>query len=275
MKMYLPAMTVLEITGAMPVQPFQDEDDFTEQCEPVGTSVCLANNEKRTMKARILIVDDEPNVRLMYRMALESSGFEVFEADSGTKALNQCMTRRHDVALLDLRMPGGMDGLELLHEMANLNIPTPVVMITAHGDVPNAVSAMKLGAIDFLQKPVLPDELRHIVRDVLIRHEPEEDGEETHDLESCLRRAKKAINLRDFDTARSELINALDLDPGSPQALNLVKVMLEMRGECNQTETGRAPAVEAVKTPAPWTFRRIFNLFRSGSGKEPSDTETL
>src|ERR1700677_4707266 len=131
MKMYLPAMTVLEITGAMPVQPFQDEDDFTEQCEPAGTSAWPASNEKRTMNARILVVDDEPNVRLMYRMALESCAFDVFEADSGASALDQCMARRHDVAVLDLRMPGGMDGLELLHEMANLNIPTPVVMITA------------------------------------------------------------------------------------------------------------------------------------------------
>ena len=183
------------------------------------------------MKARILIVDDEPNVRLMFRSALESIGCEVFEADSGAKAIDQCLARNHNLVLLDLRMPGGMDGLELLQEMVNRKIQTPVIIITAHGDIPNAVSAMKLGAIDFLKKPILPEELRNVVKDVLIRHKPEEVAENADDLNNCLRRAKRAINLRDFETAKRELINALEINPDSPQAINLVRVMLEMRNE--------------------------------------------
>ena len=188
-------------------------------------------NETHAMKARILIVDDEPNVRLMFRSALESIGCEVFEADSGAKAIDQCLARNHNLVLLDLRMPGGMDGLELLQEMVNRKIQTPVIIITAHGDIPNAVSAMKLGAIDFLKKPILPEELRNVVKDVLIRHTPEEVAENADDLNNCLRRAKRAINLRDFETAKRELINALEINPDSPQAINLVRVMLEMRNE--------------------------------------------
>ena len=190
-----------------------------------------ATNENHAMKARILIVDDEPNVRLMFRSALESIGCEVFEADSGAKAIDQCLARNHNLVLLDLRMPGGMDGLELLQEMVNRKIQTPVIIITAHGDIPNAVSAMKLGAIDFLKKPILPEELRNVVKDVLIRHKPEEVAENADDLNNCLRRAKRAINLRDFETAKRELINALEINPDSPQAINLVRVMLEMRNE--------------------------------------------
>ena len=239
--------------------------------------VSVATNERPPMNAKVLIVDDEPNVRLMYRFALEGRGYEIYEADSGAKALDQCMEREHDVAVLDLRMPGGMDGLELLQEMVNLKIRTPVVMISAHGDVPNVVSAMKLGAIDFLQKPILPGELRNVVRDVLIRHEPEEAGKEAHDLDDCLRRAKRAINLRDFDTAKSELIKALEIDSDSRQAMNLVGVMLEMREEDDQSRSGQATAADNVDTTsvsARWNMRRIFSLFHSGPGKGSSDTET-
>ena len=197
------------------------------------------------MNAKILIVDDEANVRLMYRSSLESAGYEIHEADSGAKALEECMARRHDVAILDLRMPGGMDGLELLRKMQELNINTPAVFITAFADVPNAVNAMKLGAIDFLQKPILPDQLREIVKDILVRHEPEDRPAEKRDYEYYLRCAKRAINLRDFTAANKHLVKALDIDPRSRQAINLVGVMLEMRQE---HEHG-APARENEPTP--------------------------
>lgn len=270
MKMYSRPVPVPQKTAATPARRFQSEDVFSKVWEVAGARPSL--NERPPMNAKVLIVDDEPNVRLMYRFALEGNGYEIYEADSAAKALDECKERRHDVALLDLRMPGGMDGLELLQEMVNLKIRTPVIMISAHGDVPNVVAAMKLGAIDFLQKPTLPGELRNLVRDVLIRHAPEEDGTETHDLDDCLRRAKRAINLLDFDTAKSELIKALELDPDSRQAISLVGVMLEMREEHDE-----ATADNTEKTPAHarWNVRRIFSLFHTGSKKESSDTETL
>ena len=270
MKMYPRPVPVSQKTGTTPARRFQSEDVFSGSWEVTGTRASLTN-ERPPMNAKILIVDDEPNVRMMYRFALEGSGYEVYEADSAANALDQCKARQHDVALLDLRMPGGMDGLELLQEMVNLKIRTPVIMISAHGEVPNVVAAMKLGAIDFLQKPTLPGELRNIVRDVLVRHEPEEAGEEKHDLDDCLRRAKRAINLLDFDTAKSELIKALELDPDSRQAISLVGVMLEMREE-HDPET--ADETEKTSGPTRWNMRRIFSLFHAGSREEPSDTET-
>ena len=249
MKMYSRSVPVLPRTGVAPVRRFQSEDDFCGQRVPAGTCVSLATNERLPMNPKVLIVDDDSNIRMMYRFALEGSGYEVYEADSGAKALDECKARQHDVALLDLRMPGGMDGLELLQEMVSLKIRTPVIMISAHGDVPNVVSAMKLGAIDFLQKPILPGELRSIVRDVLVRHEPEEAGKETHSLDDCLRCAKRAINLRDFDTAKSELIQALEIDSDSRQAMNLVGVMLEMREEDDQSRSAQATADNDTETP--------------------------
>jgi DNA-binding NtrC family response regulator len=121
------------------------------------------------MKASILIVDDEPNVRLTYRTALETEGLEVHEASDGLVALNAMSERQFDLAILDMRMPE-VSGLELLERMRRQEIQTPVVIVTAYGDVPHAVRAMKLGAIDFLEKPLTPETLRAMVAEILRRH---------------------------------------------------------------------------------------------------------
>jgi FixJ family two-component response regulator len=226
------------------------------------------------MDANILIVDDERNVRLMYRAALDSM-FKVDEAESGAKALEMFMSHRYDVAILDLRMPG-MTGLELLEKMNQLSINTPVVIVTAYADVPNAVNAMKCGAIDFLQKPVTPDQLRTIVKDILVRHDHEDrKSPEAHDFEYFLRCAKRAINLRDFSAARRNLVSALELNPDSPQALNLAGVMFEMREEFDQARRyyGRAIKVSKNFEPAQANMRRIYELFHFGSSEEPCNLE--
>ncbi|HWE39672.1 MAG TPA: response regulator, partial [Isosphaeraceae bacterium] len=104
---------------------------------------------------RVLIVDDEPNVRLVFRTALESAGYAVAEVDDGPEALAWLAKARADVVLLDIQMPlmGGMDVLRGLRDAGN---DVPVVIITAHGSIPDAVAAIKLGAIDFLSKPLTP-----------------------------------------------------------------------------------------------------------------------
>jgi FixJ family two-component response regulator len=224
--------------------------------------------------ASILVVDDERNVRLMYRAALDSM-FHVDEADSAAKALEMFAAHRYDVGILDLRMPE-MTGLELLEQMNNAGINTPVVFITAYADVPNAVNAMKFGAIDFLQKPITPDQLRAIVKDVLIRHSREErKSPETRDFEYYLRCAKRAINLRDFGAARRNLVSALEINPDSPQALNLAGVMFEMREEYDQARRyyGRAIKLSKNFEPAQANMRRIFELFHFGSSEEPYNLE--
>jgi FixJ family two-component response regulator len=226
------------------------------------------------MDASILIVDDERNVRLMYRAALDSL-FDVDEAESASDALEMFRDHRYDVAILDLRMPE-MTGLELLERMNEADIKTPVVFITAYADVPNAVNAMKCGAIDFLQKPITPVQLRAVVKDVLVRHSQEErKSPEPHDFEYFLRCAKRAINLRDFAAARSNLVSALEINPDSPQALNLAGVMFEMREEFDQAKRyyGRAIKVSKDFEPAQANMRRIYELFHFGSSKEPFNLE--
>jgi len=188
------------------------------------------SNSQMKMSTPILIVDDEPNIRMMYRAALSGLGYDIFEAASAELALQQFRTRNYDVAILDLKMPG-MDGLELLAKMHELGILTPVAFISAYGDVPNAVRAMELGAIDFLPKPPTPEQLRDVVHDILLRHSAPLNLEAIRDCDYYLRSAKRAINLRDFTKANKHLIKALDINPASKQAINLVGVMLEMRQE--------------------------------------------
>ncbi len=114
---------------------------------------------------RILVVDDEPNVRLVFRTALESTGFLVTEAADGDAALVQLGKIPIDLILLDLKMPV-MNGMETLERLRTAGDETPVVVVTAHGSVPDAVAAMKLGAVDFLPKPVSPVTLRAVVASV-------------------------------------------------------------------------------------------------------------
>jgi DNA-binding NtrC family response regulator len=196
----------------------------------IPTAAGHFNSPKTPMSTSILIVDDEPNVRLMYRASLSGLGYDLHEAASAEAALEQFRTQKFDAAILDLRMPG-MNGLELLEKMHQVGIQTPVAFITAYGDEPNAVRAMGLGAIDFLSKPPTPDQLRDVVKDILLRHSPEFSSKADRDSDYYVRCAKRAINLRDFPAASKNLIKALDLNAGSKQAINLIGVMIEMREE--------------------------------------------
>jgi len=195
----------------------------------------------KSRTAHILIVDDEPNVRLVFRTALESSGYRVSSAEDGEKALLWLESTPIDLVLLDLQMPGvgGMEVLEGLRETGN---DVPVVIVTAHGSVPDAVQAMKLGAIDFLAKPLSPDTLRAVVAEVLARHAA--DKPETSPRPSApepvtvvsqfianLSRAKRALNQRWFDEAEVYLKQAIALDGNSAEAHNLMGVLHECRNE--------------------------------------------
>jgi tetratricopeptide (TPR) repeat protein len=135
---------------------------------------------------------------------------------------------------------------------------------------------MKFGAIDFLQKPITPDQLRAVVKDVLVRHSLEErESPGPHDFDYFLRCAKRAINLRDFAAARRSLVSALEINQDSPQALNLAGVMFEMREEYDQARRyyGRAIKVGKDFEPAQANMRRLYELFHFGSSQEPFNLE--
>ncbi len=110
----------------------------------------------------ILIVDDEPLIRLSMGDALQASGYEVTAAATGPEGLEAFNRRPVEMLITDLRLPG-MSGLDLLRAAKERSSKTEVIMITAHGSVETAVGAMKLGAYDYLTKPFQMDELLLIV----------------------------------------------------------------------------------------------------------------
>src|SRR5208282_5122957 len=201
------------------------------------------------MSSRILIVDDEPNVRLNYRITLELEGYEVFEAGSAALALEELLQRSFAIAILDMRMPA-MDGLQLLAKMREVGITVPAMIVTAYSDVPHAVKAMKLGAIDFLQKPLRPEDFRSIVADIFKRHAPQDDRPaETFSAQSVA--AKRCLNLRAFAKARVHLVKALELNAKSAEAFNLAGVLAEITEDYDKAKKYYGQAIKLDKNYEP------------------------
>ena len=96
-----------------------------------------------TPQSTVLVIDDEPAHRLMVRVVLGDAGFRVLEADNGSSGLATLRARPVDVVLLDMRMPG-MSGLDVLQKMHEEGMTTPVIMLTAFGNVSSAVESMKI-----------------------------------------------------------------------------------------------------------------------------------
>jgi DNA-binding response OmpR family regulator len=221
------------------------------------------------MNKRILIVDDETNVRLNFRTTLETEGYEVFAVCSGEEAVQSLAEHTFALAILDIRMPG-MDGLELLAKMRENGIKVPAMIVTAYSDVPNAVKAMKLGAIDFLQKPLRPEDLRSIVTEILKRHNGQ-DEPSTETFSAHIVAAKRCLNLRAFAKARLHLVKALELNSKSAEAFNLAGVLAEVLEDYDKAKKfyGQAIKLDKRYEPAQQNMRRLFEVDHFGSSKEP------
>lgn len=118
------------------------------------------------MTHRVLIADDEKNMRWVLSQALEAEGYEVAEACDGKEALSAVADQEPDILILDHKMPAP-DGMEVLRRIRAKGHQFPVIMLTAHGNVQTAVEAMKAGASEYLTKPFDLDELRLSIAKVL------------------------------------------------------------------------------------------------------------
>ncbi len=115
---------------------------------------------------KILVVDDDTTFLLMLKSFLEKKGFEVQTESTAEKGISVLQKQNFDLILSDYRMPG-MDGIEMLSHIHAEGIFTPLILLTSYGDIKLAVKAMKLGASDYLTKPVNPEELLELVKSVL------------------------------------------------------------------------------------------------------------
>jgi len=121
----------------------------------------------------ILIVDDEPIVRESIKDWLKDAGYQVATAESGEQALEMIEKQDFSVMVLDIRLPG-KTGMTVLKEVKALKPEIKSIVITAYPSAELATEAMKLGAIDYLIKPIAPDDLERLIRETLLKYESEQ-----------------------------------------------------------------------------------------------------
>ena len=196
---------------------------------------------------RVLIVDDERNIRLTLKGALEAIGLEVDAVFQGEEALQKLTEKTYTVMILDLRLPG-MDGLAVLRQVAERYTGLRVIIITAYGTVEAVIDAMKLGAVDFLQKPFEPQEVREIVGRVLALPE---GGPTAFTYENYLDLARKSIAAKKFSAAFVYAHKAVFVNPRRPEAFNLLGGLYEVRDQKKEAMTNYRVALEIDPSYAP------------------------
>jgi DNA-binding NtrC family response regulator len=212
----------------------------------------------------VLIVDDEKNIRMTLSIALAETGLGIDTAMNGEEAMEKLDRESFGLILLDLRMPG-MDGLEVLRRVRRTRPDLKVIILTAHGTIDSAVEAMKLGAVDFIQKPFAPSEIRDLVRKVRERDEIRADAE---GYDARVELAKKAIGERDFAAAREHARQAIAADSAKPEAFNLLGALLELEGEWLEAlkQYRAALALDPRYGPARENLDRIVVDHHDGTG---------
>jgi len=110
----------------------------------------------------ILVAEDKESFREYIKEVLKTGGFNVFDTENGKEVMGLFENKDIDLVLLDLRLPG-KDGIAISREIKKVDSTVPIIIITAYGTVDNAVAAMKLGVYDFIEKPVDPDRLLHLI----------------------------------------------------------------------------------------------------------------
>lgn len=220
---------------------------------------------------KFLIADDERNIRLMLRTALEPEGYTIEEAADGREALEAIERSSPDLVILDLNMPvlDGMSVLEQLRARSNGSARAPkVVVLTAYGSIAAAVKATRLGAVDFIEKPVTPAELREIIKGVLAEAakeppRPPTERELAGGYEAVLARVRKALRVDDLATAEMLLMHATDLATGrGAPYFNLLGVLYEVQRNWRLAKKFYTKAMREDRTyaPAEQNVRRLYEL---------------
>lgn len=174
--------------------------------------------------AKVLVADDEKSIRLTIKQALSAQGYDVDVAVDGSTALEQLQASPADLLLLDIQMPG-MDGIEVLQKAMAQQPSLKVIMVSAHGSIDNAVDAMKLGAVDYLQKPFTPSELREAVERVLNREPMPAD-----DYDSQIQKARGLAKEGKYEDAIALAKKCIGNHPENAAGFNLFGELLEVSG---------------------------------------------
>ncbi|GBD97414.1 MAG TPA: response regulator [Nitrospirae bacterium] len=206
------------------------------------------------MSARILIIDDEEGIRFTFRKFLSAEGYEVSAAESFDQAVDCISTTDFDLIFADIILKG-KTGIDVLREIKKRNINCPVIMITGYPNIDTASEAVRLGAFDYIPKPIQKDALFHAI-DVALQHKKVIDEKDKYrsNLEAIFRSVKDAIITVDKDLVLLEINEAAgDICGFTRNAIGKVFSSLHhgCKGKCLEA------LVETVNTKQPAELNRI------------------
>jgi DNA-binding NtrC family response regulator len=197
-------------------------------------------------QVHILVVDDERNIRKNLTLVLEASGYKVDATGDGEDALAKCKERHYDIALVDIQMPK-MGGLELLRYLRTLRPNLAVVILTAYGTVGSAVEAMKLGAVDFLEKPFDPKVLLLLCEEIIQRQKTVTKGS----MDDLLHLAALARERKAYVESRVYLKIAMLRDVSRPEPYYWLGYISEAEGDKRRAIQYYSLALDASETFEP------------------------
>ena len=178
-----------------------------------------------------LVIDDERDIRELLVMTLGRMGLRCDTASSVADARNQLARNRYDLCLTDMRLPDG-SGIDLIAEITQKFPNTPVAMITAFGNVEDAVEALKAGAFDFVSKPVELTVLRDLVRHALELNEPHAPAADAVELGQRARRSCADLRIGRAITQATLRMLAGEVPPGATETVNPVAALTMLFVEC-------------------------------------------
>jgi DNA-binding NtrC family response regulator len=213
-------------------------------------------------KPKILIVDDEKNILILMKKVLDDSNYSVDTCLEGIKALSILNKQKIDILLLDLNLPD-LGGMEILKDIGRMEYKPDVIIITAFGNIENAVEAMKLGAVDFMQKPFTPEQIRNTVAKVLERRNFALNDAGNYD--QNIEMSKKLIKDGLYKQASEFAQKAIDFMPSNPEGFNFLGAILEIRGDLKNAIEAYQTAchIDPLYEPSRKNLERITKLHRN------------
>lgn len=210
----------------------------------VETLKWLPNLDKQLSNARLLVVDDEPNIRTAIARALSLTGYSVDEASSGLEALALLGQQTYDLMVVDMKMPG-LDGMEVMRRARKLQPELLIIVLTGYASLESAIVAVKLEAVDYLRKPVSAQEIVDAVTQTLQKHA---DRIRRHHLVQVLGEAITTLGQTDSSVEPSPAdASGSSSHPNSQQFICVPPLILDQHKRLVMRQDNSAHPVELTK----------------------------
>lgn len=220
------------------------------------------------MKERVLIIEDEHNIRRMIRLVLEAEGYVVTDARDGMKGLEAFGDGSlFELVLLDQKMPG-MEGLDVLREIKARQPAARVVMLTAYASIELAVDAMKAGATDFIRKPITPEVLRGAIKAALSKHPSANVATSPHNFQQDAAQSASAIQtitMNGFSILRTSAVSDEQNErrfvvkaPDGAERVVVVEIENELIAHVERVTRRALPPTSSFWTTCAESFLSVF-----------------